>query len=327
MMTKTIKKIIKSSIFLTSAAYLATDLRWHIRMALGNIETDSGTIHATFSEADSLHYIQEVFTDYKRYGLIEKFQGFAAELGPGDNAGVALLMRHDGCEQVDLVDRFFSKRNIEQQRGIYESLARRYALDAFRLTESWDDHQLAGINWKIGQAAEVYFQKCNQNQEPIYNFIVSRAVLEHLYDPLDALQHMVASLKPGGQMLHKIDLRDHAMFTPTHHELTFLEIPSPIYRRMVRNSGRPNRILVHDYQEVLEEMKSAGLIDYSLLVTRLVDVGDITPHQRFEEIDANKQRQAVAFVEKHQQKFVSEFHHVDNYKLAISGIFLIVNKK
>lgn len=58
---------------------------------------------------------------------------------------------------------------------------------------------------------------------------------------------MVACLKQGGQMFHKIDLRDHGMLTARQHEVTFLQLPTYIYPYMVRNSGRLNRILVHRY--------------------------------------------------------------------------------
>lgn len=241
MIKQKIRKLINRWPLLKAARFVVNDLKQSFRLTSGQIESDSGATHSTLSEEESVRYIEEVFNDYKQVGFIDKFHGVAAELGPGDNAGVALLMRHDGCEQIDLIDRYFSIRNVEQQSRIYESLAQRYVIDAFRLKESWDDQALAGITWKIGQSAEVYFGKCTQNLDKIYDFIVSRAVLEHLYNPLDALQHMVACLKPGGKMLHKIDFRDHGMFTPTHHELTFLQIPSPIYRLMVRNSGRPNR--------------------------------------------------------------------------------------
>ena len=176
-------------------------------------------------------------------------------------------------------------------------------------------------------SAEVYFRKYAEQQEKIYDFIVSRAVLEHLYNPLNTLHYMVSCLKPGGQMFHEIDFRDHGMFTPGHPELTFLEIPSFIYPLMVRNSGRPNRILVHRYREVLENMKSQGLIDYSLLVRRLVSSGKIAPAKIFEDINSNKRRQAINFVEEHRQKFASEFSNVDSKDLAISVIFLKVKKK
>jgi len=308
------------------AAYVANDYIQGLRLAVGQIDTISGSTHSTRSTAESVAYIEEVFTDYKKYGNIEKFFGVAAEIGPGDNAGVALLMRRDGCSQVDLIDRYFSDRNPEQQKRIYEALAQKYELAHLRTKDYWDEQALANISWKIGQAAEKYFDRCVRERGQVYDFIVSRAVLEHLYDPLDALHQMVTCLKPGGRMFHKIDFRDHGMFTPTHHELLFLQIPDPIYPLMVQNSGRPNRILVHRYRDVLESMKNSGLIDYSILVTQLVSVGEITPHQIFEDIDMDKRRKAINFVEKHRQKFAREFRHVDSQDLAIAGIFLIVTK-
>ncbi|MBD1945814.1 methyltransferase domain-containing protein [Coleofasciculus sp. FACHB-712] len=322
-----LKAFLKSRPLFTSTAYVADDIICGFRLKAGQIKTLSGATHSTLYRDESVRYIEEVFTDYKKYGLLEKFYGIAAEIGPGDNAGVALLMRRDGCDRVDLIDRYFSYRDTEQQSKIYELIAQKYELYQFRKKDFWDERSLAGIYWKIGQPAEVYFQKCDQEQGQIYDFIVSRAVLEHLYNPLEALQHMVDCLKTGGRMFHKIDLRDHGMFTPTHHELTFLQIPLSIYRLMVQNSGRPNRILVHRYREVLEAMKKSGLIDYSLLVTRLVSVGNINPHQRFEEIEPNKRRQAMDFVEFHSHKFAKEFGNVKSQDLCISGIFLIVSKK
>ncbi len=205
------------------AALIADDSIQGMRLLAGKIGTDSGATHATFSEAESLSYIEEVFTDYKKYGGLEKFFGRASEIGPGDNAGVALLMRRDGCSQVDLVDRYFSHRNPEQQGKIYEAIAQKYELDSLRTKNYWDEQALVGITWKIGQAAEVYFRKCARTQGQVYDFIVSRAVLEHLYDPLDALHEMITCLKPGGRMFHKIDFRDHGMFTPTCHELTSVD--------------------------------------------------------------------------------------------------------
>jgi SAM-dependent methyltransferase len=327
----TIKQKVKSLLNtlpgLLVTAFVTDDFLQGIRLRGGVINTDSGATHMNLSEAESLSYIEKVFAEYKKYGGIDKFFGRIAEIGPGDNAGVAMLMRRDGCTQVDLIDRYYSSRNPEQQSKIYNLIAQKYHLNHLRTTNSWDDQALPGINWKIGQAAEVYFQNCVQESGEVYDFIVSRAVLEHLYDPLDAIKQMIACLKPGGQMFHEIDFRDHGMFSPIRHELTFLEVPETIYPWMVRNSGRPNRILVYMYRNILESMKNSGLIDYSILVTHLVNVGDITPHQVFEEIPFEKQHQAIKFVEENRQKFATKFHHIDSEDLAVAGIFLVVTKK
>lgn len=325
MIKQNFKNILNALPVAKAAAFVADDLRCGLNLAMGKISTNSGATHAKLSEVESLSYIEEVFADYKRYGRIENFFGVAAELGPGDNAGVAMLMRGDGCLQVDLVDRYLSYRNYEQQDRIYKALAQKYELEDLRTKDDWDEQALSGINWKIGQPAEIYFQRYAQEKNQ-YDFIVSRAVLEHLYDPLDALHQMVTCLKPGGRMCHKIDFRDHGMFTPRHHELTFLQIPSSVYPWMVKNSGRPNRVLINHYRELLDSMSKDGLIDYSILVTRLVSAGEIIPHQAFEDIAWDKRLQAINFVEEHRKNFAKEFRYVDSQDLAISGIFLVVTK-
>lgn len=288
----------------------------------------TGAAHSDLSEKESITYLEKALETYKIEGKIEKFSGTVAELGPGDSAGVGMLMRAEGCTQVDLIDRFYSNRDLKQQSKIYQLIADKYDLNHLKTTDFWDEQKIAGINWKIGEPAEVYFRKCVDKGDTKYDNIVSCAVLEHLYDPLDCLQQMVACLKPGGNILHIIDFRDHGMFTPVKNELFFLQIPSLIYPLIVKNTGKPNRILVHRYRDVLESMKQAGLIDYSILVMSLVGgVGRIYPAQKFEDIDLDKQNQAINFVEKHRHKFAKEFNHVDSKDLAVSGILLKVNKK
>ncbi len=196
------------------AAYIATDVIQGIQLASGQLSSDSGSTHLTRSESESLSYIETVFNDYKHYGRVAKFSGAVAEIKPGDNAGVAMLLRHEGCTQVDLIDRYYSKRNSAQQAKLYAAISRRYGLNYLKTQAEWDEQTLDGITWKIGQPAETYFKDVSQQQGLIYDFILSRAVLEHLYDPLEALRSMVNCLKPGGKMLHEIDFRDHDLFSP-----------------------------------------------------------------------------------------------------------------
>lgn len=312
---------------LKAAVLMLDDLRWGIRLLGGHIGTDSGATHADLSDEDSVRYIEEVFADYKRYGKLECLSGIAAEIGPGDNVGVAMLMRQDGCHQVDLVDRYESRRDRQQQDRIYDALSKKYGLEWLRPTHSWNDREISGITPRIGQPAEEYFKECAQKRKPIYDLIVSRSVLEHLYDPLDALDRMISCLNPGGCMLHKIDLRDHGLFTPQHHELTFLTFPTIIYRWMTKYSGRPNRVLFHRYRERLERLKEKGLIDYSIHVTRLTGVGDIVPHQLYEDVTAVVWRQATQSIEQYRSRFAAEFLHVESRALAVGGVFLTVLRR
>lgn len=310
------------------SAYIIDDFIKGLKLSVGKIGSGSGSAHfRTQSEAESVAYIESILKDYKQIGEIEKFSGTVAELGPGDSAGVGMLLRGEGCTQVDLIDRYYSDRNLEQQSRIYQLLADKYDLNHLKTTNTWDEKAISGINWKIGIAAEKYFKQCAQAGETMYDYIISCAVLEHLYDPLDCIVQMVKCLKPGGQMFHFIDFRDHGMFTPENQELCYLQIPSFAYTLATKNNGRPNRILTHRYRDTLEFLKQKGLIDYSILVQRLVEAGEINPPQQYADIDPDKLKQANDFVAQYRYKFASEFANVDSSDLAISNIFLKVIKK
>jgi hypothetical protein len=135
---------------------------------------------------------------------------------------------------------------------------------------------------------------------------------------------MAACLKPGGRMLHKIDFRDHGMFTPAHSELTFLRYPGPLYRQMTRRSGRPNRVLLHRYRGLAEELAAppAGL-RVTILMTSLVDEGKITPYAPFAVIPAAARRRTVGRVAAERRYFAAEFAYVSSADLVVTGIFWV----
>ena len=81
--------------------------------------------------------------------------------------------------------------------------------------------------------------------------IVSNAVIEEIYDPTPVFYAQGELLRPGGVMVHRVDLRDYGMFSKYgFHPLEFLTVPDWIYRRMVEGSGQPNRRLIDYYREV-----------------------------------------------------------------------------
>jgi hypothetical protein len=127
-------------------------------------------------------------------------------------------------------------------------------------------------------------------------------------------------------MVHKNDLRDHEMFTPEHHELTFLRFQSDFYWSMTHNSGRPNRVLFHRYRERLELLRQAKRIDYVVLIARLAGVGDVIPHQLPEKIDADTWRRAERFVEEYRPRVARELSQVASRDLAVAGLFLVATR-
>ena len=159
------------------------DLIHGLGRSLGFKRSRLGATHASLDESESVAYIENVYTSYKRYAQLENFSGRIAEVGPGDTAGVALLMRKDGCEEADLIDRYVTIRKAEHQSKIYNALARRHSLFGFKSDGEWDDRRFAGITWKLGISAEHYFKDCSKKGTRLYDVIVSWTVLQHLYDP------------------------------------------------------------------------------------------------------------------------------------------------
>ena len=303
-------------------AYVADDLGWGLKQRLGHIQSDSGSTHRAVPVEKSVRYLEDVFNDYLTYGDLDHLAGTAAEVGPGDNAGVALLLQKGGCETVELVDRFRSRRSPDQQRRIYQALAARHGLPGSPDADGWDDEHLPGIIWRLGSTAEDYFaHRARTGQR--YDLIVSRAALEHLYDPLAAVRSMAACLKPGGRMVHKIDFRDHGMFTPAHPELTFLRFPTVLHRKMTRRSGRPNRVLLHQYRDLADELGRSASLDVTILVTSLVGEGELTPHVPFAALPMVSLQRPVTEVEAQRHRFAREFADVDAKDLAVTGIFWV----
>lgn len=308
--------------FLTACAYYYIDnQRSAARMRANNIETDSGMAHSGLSVEQSLRYIEDVFKDYKHYAGISKFYGRVAEVGPGDNCGVGLMFLVDGCEHVDLIDRFYSKRNSTQHGEIYRALFDRHPQlrEFFSGVDFSDETKFRHLCRHYGEAAaaEEFFVKSTG-----YDFIVSRAVMEHVYSPSVAIRNMAMALNPGGMLLHKVDLRDHNMFSSAFHELKFLEVPDWLYSLITKDAGRPNRILTHEYKAVLSDV----LPDYKILVTRLAGVGDITPHIPYEQIPIEQRTQSISYVRSVRHSFAKSLRSVTDEDLSIAGIFLIGRK-
>jgi SAM-dependent methyltransferase len=320
-----IKRAVHRSPSLTMAALVATNAVWGYRLWRGRLSTNSGTAHAALTIRASVDYIEKVVEEYRKYGAIDHFRGRVAEIGPGDNAGVALLMRRDGCDAVDLVDRFRSRYDPLQQAAIYDALSQRHGLQDYMGSESWDADHLDGVSWRSAESAESFFAQCEPRT---YDFIVSRAVVEHLYDPIAALRSMVKTLRPGGKMLHEIDLRDHEFISAASgDELSWLRVPSWLWRCMTSYSGRPNRVLSHQYRKVLDELAHQGEVTYSLLVTSLAGAGPVLPYRLPAEIDSDAWSTAVGAVRRHRHRLARELRAISDRDLAVTGMFLVVERR
>jgi SAM-dependent methyltransferase len=316
-----VKEFFKKYYYVKCLRYTALNFKAILRRTLGTIYNDSGTTHSQLSTKDSVDYILTVLKDYKHISSTKKFSGHVAELGPGDNAGVGLCFVNDGCIQVDLADRFYSHRNMVQQKNIYEALMEKvpHLKVILKGIDLEREETFPKLNRYYGEsaAAERFFVKENQ-----YDFIVSRSVLEHVTDPLLALEKMMGALKPKGKLIHKVDLRDHGMFSTSFHELKFLETSTFLYNLMTWNSGCPNRVMFNEYKNCMRKLA----FKHDFYITQLAGVGPIEPHLKFEDIDKALVQKALTYIKTHKTNFAKCFQDVRDEDLIVSGFFLVATK-
>lgn len=304
---------VQRSVTLTCLAFAADNLLAAVNLGRTDPSPDD---HLGGADIDAdIGYARSVADIYLSRGPI---RGRAAEVGPGGSAAVAMFLIAEGAEHVDLVDRFAFAHDPAAQARLYEAIAAREPRLGARGLSGTD---FAGaIDFHTGEtaAAEVFFSAHRG-----YDAVCSCAVLEHLYDPLTAIEAMTAALRPGGKMVHQIDLRDHGMFSAAgHHELTFLTLPQWLYGHMSRRRGRPNRVLLHDYRRRLDSLK----LDYDLVATNLVGVGAIDPTP-YAEIPADLRATAEARVEEVRSSLAPRFRNVAAADLAVTGFRIFATAK
>ena len=312
-----LRNVVKRSIPLTCLYYVVQDWWAGQRLARGDISTYSGRRHVDLDIETSLAYVEMVYADYLSYAGIERFSGVLGEIGPGDNFGIALLALAGGASEVHAIDRFYSHRDPEQQRRIYQALSKRHNL-AHLFDGEPAEETIRGLGYHPGQLAETFFRSSGI----AFDAIISRAVIEHLYDPIGALNDMVAALNPGGLLIHRIDLRDHGMFA-RHHPLTFLTIPGSVYRRMTPNTGRPNRILFPAYRDWLDRADGDG----SLRITRLAGVdGEVGP-AIWNDLDVDLRQKAEETLARIRPRLAAPFREMSDQDLAVSGCLMVARKR
>ncbi len=314
-MKQYLRKIIKSNLYLTAILYIFYNILIHLKRYLKNHTTDSGATHQFFSLSDSIKYVKDVFSDYQKVSGKEHFVGRIAEIGPGDSNGVALMFLANGALSVDLADRFYSLRDRLQQEQITQTLITEYSV-LKNIVSSLDQYCVRHYGEQA--SCENFF---DNNHD--YDFIVSRSVFEHVDDPEIGLKKIYDALNPGGMLIHKVDLRDHEMFTPFSYKLKFLEIPKFLYRLMTYGSGFPNRFLFHRYREVLTKLDPT----VKFYVAGLYGIDDnLMEIYEIDKIPITLKNKAIDFVNKYKHKFADEFKNVLSEDLIISSFFFVCQK-
>lgn len=307
---------IKRITTLACAYYLVAGWNRRRHLRRGVIRTRSGTRHAGLDIEASLAYIETVWQEYLAWAARPALNGRIVEIGPGDNFGVALMFLANGASELIAIDKFAPERDPVRQAAIYRALCERYCLAQYFEGEP-TEATIRNFLYLPGVSAEHYFS----NAPRPFDVVISRAVLEHLDDPLAALDDMWANLRSDGLLLHRIDLRDHGMFAGAH-PLTFLTIGARVYRAMTSEIGLPNRVLLPVYRDFLRRRGWP----VRLGITRLVGVPSEFPALGWEQLPEESRHAALAAVRHIRPKLALSFREMSDEDLAVSGFVLVVEK-
>jgi SAM-dependent methyltransferase len=217
----------------------------------------NATLH--FPEAQIPAQIQRIASIYNQY---LRYAGWTREsvagkrileLGPGRHMGVPLRFAAAGADFVVGVDKFVSLQTGTDFVALYSRLrdtlspGEQAAFDgAIQLQP-----RLALKRDRAGYVDHKELSDCVQDLGAgTFDMIASNAVMEEIYDPAPIYRAQDALLRPGGVMVHRIDLTDYGMFSKYgFHPLEFLTVSDWWYGRMVAGSGQPARRLIDYYRE------------------------------------------------------------------------------
>jgi SAM-dependent methyltransferase len=232
----------------------------------------------TFPESQiptDLKNIRATYEQYLRYSGLSHASVAGKrviELGPGATVGVPLLFAADNAANVVGIDKFVRFQDGPYFKALYS-----------RLRDSLNDDQKKAFDRAIllepkpslnppvaTYIAHRELPDCVQHLgADSFDLIVSNDVIEEIYDPTLYFEAQRQLLRPGGAMVHRIDLRDYGMFSKYgFHPLEFLTVPDWVYRRMVEGSGQPDRRLIDYYREIGPRLA----LETEVYITRILGV-------------------------------------------------------
>jgi hypothetical protein len=318
------------------ALAIAHGLRVRWRASRGRIDSLVGSSHRGASLQRSIDYVDATFRDYVQYGNLtpDKIAGrHIVELGPGDNMSVALRFLAAGASRVTCLDRFETVRDREQERRIYLAVRERLPADQMRAFDASVDLS-KGIQWNPDKLRCIYgvaAEKANTVLDAAsVDLIISRAVLEEIYDTDELFRAMDEVLIPGGWMVHKIDLRDYGLFSAKgFHPLEFLTIPDALYRLMTYRSDQPNRRLIDYYRNKMAELGYAATIHKTAVVSSKyspVPV-EVVPHKVKLEMGVDYDSSTLEMIRAIRPRLAARFRSLPEEDLMVAGIFLTAQKR
>jgi SAM-dependent methyltransferase len=182
-----------------------------------------------------------------------------AECGPGTYNSAAFGLLRMGAAKVLLQEPYPHGQDYGTWKGRMLELWRELDRDGPAEGPRPED-VLGPESWN---RAHVDWQSCPAHATPCaadsLDLILSHHVLEHIQDIAGVFREQLRVLKPGGHLLHVVDLRDHYFSYPLEM-LTFSRFAwERILTSPSRGAGYQNRLRADDYQALLAEAGFQGI--------------------------------------------------------------------
>jgi SAM-dependent methyltransferase len=323
------KPIAKRSKWFVVATNVYQDLLRRTHLRADQIGQGEGPRRTAADVPRAIDAIDNTFDGYLRYSGLsaDALHGKRVlELGPGDNIGVALRFAAAGAPFVSTIDKFVPLEDDEYHRTLYRSLRARLTPDGQRRFDEAIDLD-THVRPRGDRLQYVYgrgFEEADTYTPSSFDLIVSNAVLEEIYDIDQAFAGMDRLLRPGGHLLHKIDLRDYGMFTKHGFPaLEFLTVPDVVYQRMVESSGQPNRRLVDYYRS-----KTAALgYDTTIYTTWVLgNPKELIPHKTSLEKGIDYSDRTMELIAAARPRLLPRYQQLPDADLMVEGIYLVARK-
>jgi SAM-dependent methyltransferase len=281
----------------------------------------------------SIKYNDEVFGDYFKYSDLPKdiIRGKKVlEIGPGENLGVGIDFLLNGAAKITSVDRFQSLRSTSEQKEVYAKMrirlndAGKAEFDRIvRMGEAGNAYHLNPDRYQY--IPDTPLETLDTKLEPgeKFDIIISRAVLEHVYDLDRSLEMMDRLLKPGGYMIHEVDMRDHGMFTFLGlNPLTFLTISDSKWKKMTSHLGAPNRCLSDFFAMKFDAMG----YEHRTLIKCILE-GRRTIYKKEIRLLTDYSEAELGMVKSVRSRLLPRYKSLSDESLLVSVVFIVARKQ
>ncbi len=193
------------------------------------------------------------------------------EIGPGDCLASAAFFVAKGASHVDLVELEPPVVNAKQLAVLTALKDQGFPISLDVITNGVPP----ALNDRL-----VSYHKYHMEDYAVENrhgFLFSHNVMEHVEDLDSCFRSIYRSLRPGGQMLHVVDLGGHGEFEDPLPPLDFQTYPDWLFEWMYPVHNRNTRRFLEDYRQAATR---AGFQRFEIRPTRVADKAYVESIQR-----------------------------------------------